>query len=506
MSSEQLGNWIIDKELGRGGMGRVYLAHEAPPGDRQAAVKVLAAELAQEAGFLHRFEREIETLRQLDHPNIVKFYDSGAHQGVPFYAMEYIEGQTYEDLLLAKGRLPWKDVLDMALQVCPALKHAHDRGIIHRDLKPPNLLRTPAGLVKLTDFGIAKVFSSTHLTSEGGIVGTAEFLSPEQAAGKPVTKRSDLYSLGVVLYTLLTGRTPFEGETVVDLLHKHRFAQFDRPQERVLDIPHEIDDVVCQLLEKDPARRPADAMVLQRKLESIRRKLERTGRQTLPSARVDATQAYNLAQNPEPRDEPGPATLMSRLMRQELQRQKRGGPLTQFFNRPWVLAVLLLLCIGLILWGIFRPKSAGTATEPDDEASAGEDQVALRRALNKSKNATPMSEAQRFYLDGLRLCREGDVAAANRVWTNVVIAFEGVESEKHWVELANKGLDGLRDRVPDEERRWEAVNAQLAKARRLRADGKPDEAEAIWRALEALYENDPSARDILETIKKDRGR
>jgi hypothetical protein len=196
---------------------------------------------------------------------------------------------------------------------------------------------------------------------------------------------------------------------------------------------------------------------------------------------------------------------MSRLMRQELQRQKRGGPVNQFLNRPWVLAALLLLCVGLILWGIFRPKSAGTAPESDDEASAGEDQAALRRALNRSKNAAPMSEAQRFYLDGLRLCREGDVAAAKRVWTNVVSAFEGVESEKHWVELANKGLDGLRDRVPDEGRRWDAVNAQLANARRLRADGKPDEAEAIWQALEALYKNDPSARDILERIRKDRG-
>jgi serine/threonine-protein kinase len=502
MNGEQLGNWIIDKELGRGGMGRVYLAHEVPPGDRHAAVKVLAAELAREAGFLHRFEREIETLSQLDHPNIVKFYDSGTHNGVPFYAMEYIEGETFEDLLLAKGRLPWKEVLDMALQVCPALKHAHDRGIIHRDLKPPNLLRTPAGLVKLTDFGIAKVFSSTHLTSEGGIVGTAEFLSPEQAAGKPVTKRSDLYSLGVVLYTLLTGRTPFEGETVVDLLHKHRFAQFDRPQERVLDIPLELDDIVCQLLDKDPARRPADAMVLQRKLESIRRKLEGIGRQTLPSARVDATQAYNVADVARPSDEPGPATLMSRLMRQELQRQKRGGPVAQFLNKPWVLAVLLLLCLGLIAWGVFRPKSGGTATEPDEEVSA--DEEALSRALPRLKKFKPMTEGQRFYQEGLRLCRDGDLGGAERVWSNLVIAFDGVESEEHWVQLARKGLERLHGRVPDEAHRWDAVDAQLVLARQYRDNREKEKAEAIWQALEALYQNDPSARKILETIKKDR--
>src|SRR5205085_11070259 len=148
-------------------------------------------------------------------------------------------------------------------------------GIIHRDIKPPNIMRTDQGAIKLTDFGIAKVFASQHLTSTGGVVGTAEFLSPEQAAGKPVSKRSDLYSLGVVLYTLLTGKTPFEGTSFLDLLHKHRFAQFDRPQKLVPDIPYELDEVVCVLLEKDPSNRPADAQVLQRILESIRRKQSR---------------------------------------------------------------------------------------------------------------------------------------------------------------------------------------------------------------------------------------
>src|SRR5271167_1084308 len=130
----------------------------------------------------------------------------------------------------------------MALQVCPALKHVHDHGVIHRDLKPANILRTAAGVVKLTDFGIAKVFAQGHLTSTGGVVGTAEYLSPEQAAGKPVSKRSDLYSLGAVLYTLLTGRPPFKGESFVDLLHKHRYAQFDPPGTVIPELPREIDE------------------------------------------------------------------------------------------------------------------------------------------------------------------------------------------------------------------------------------------------------------------------
>src|SRR5258706_486563 len=140
------------------------------------------------------------------------------------------------------------------------------RGIIHRDLKPSNLLRAPDGKVKLTDFGIAKVFAGTHLTATGGVVGTAEYLSPEQATGKPVTKRSDLYSLGVVLYTLLTGRTPFRGE-VMELLHKHRFGQYEQIRRIVPEVPYDMEEIVVQLLEKDPERRPGDAMMLHKQLD-----------------------------------------------------------------------------------------------------------------------------------------------------------------------------------------------------------------------------------------------
>src|SRR5437588_3978265 len=160
--------------------------------------------------------------------------------------MEYVPGDNFEQLLLQHGRLPWKEVLDAALQICPALKHAHDRGIVHRDIKPPNLLRDPAGIIKLTDFGIAKVFAARHLTNTGGVVGTAEFLSPEQASGKQATKRSDLYSLGVVLYTMITGRTPFEGQGTADILHKHLYAQFDPPKKIVPEIPYELDEIVSQ--------------------------------------------------------------------------------------------------------------------------------------------------------------------------------------------------------------------------------------------------------------------
>ncbi|MBY0230303.1 MAG: serine/threonine protein kinase, partial [Gemmataceae bacterium] len=205
MIGVRLGAWTIEEEIGRGGMGTVYRARRTG-GDDLAAVKVLAAELAVEPGFQQRFQREIDILEKLDHPGIVAFYESGVDRSRYWYAMEYVPGPSFEELRDQRGRMSWPEVLEMAWQVAPALKHAHDHGVIHRDLKPSNLLRMagPDGkeAVKLTDFGIASLFASPHLTITGGIIGTPEYLSPEQAAGKPATKRSDLYSLGIVLYAL----------------------------------------------------------------------------------------------------------------------------------------------------------------------------------------------------------------------------------------------------------------------------------------------------------------
>jgi serine/threonine-protein kinase len=550
MIGKKLGNWVIDKELGRGGMGRVYLAHEelgeiaasagTPTGVlRQAAVKVLAPDLAQEAGFLKRFQREIAALGLLNHPNIVRFYDSGVVDGNYFYAMEHVSGQNFDELLRQKGRLPWKEVLDMALQVCPALKHAHDHGIIHRDIKPPNLLRTDAGVVKLTDFGIAKVFAGKQLTAAHTLVGTAEYLSPEQAAGKPTTNRSDLYSLGIVMYTLLVGHPPFQGDNVLALLHKHRFSQFDRPDVLIPEMPHDLSEVVCQLLEKDPEKRPHDGLVLQRLLERVRKRFDRKEQFTVVRP-LGETEADASEVEEEEEDSPGPATLMSRLMRQELTSQNLGGPVTQFFNRPIVIVSLLVACLGLIGWKAW-PKSK---TEPQDLFEQGAllmasddpadwnrawteflepldrrqlqpdqqeelsrfrqmiaDHEARQRAVPRA--GASKSEAQHFYDQGQRLCLAGDEVGARRVWQNLIRSFEEVETEKYWVRLAKQGLADLEKRAPSEHR-WDSVKRALERARQLRDDGKRKEAEAIWQGIEELYQGDSSAKEIVAEIKKDR--
>jgi serine/threonine-protein kinase len=540
MIGTRLGSWVLDKEIGRGGMGCVYLAHRDPVGagrPEQSAIKILAAELAIDPGFLARFQREIDILRQLDHPNIVRFLDSGQQDKHSFLIMEYIPGPSFETLLAKEKRLPWTEVLDLAWQITPALKHAHDRGVIHRDLKPSNLLLDPgdgaankSSLVKLTDFGIASLFASPHLTVTGGIVGTAEYLSPEQAAGKPVSRRSDLYSLGVVLYTLLTGRTPFVGDPL-DLLHKHRFGQFDRPARLVPEIPYDLDEIVCQLLEKDPAKRPADAMVLFRRLDSLKRKFAYQAAQS--GTEAAKTEEYSVTQSATGSkiNAEGPATLMSRLMRQELERERSGGPIRRFLNQPWVLAMLLVLCVALIAWA-FWPLGAETmyqrgaalmqSDDPDDWETAWdkylgpllakdpdtphraeverfrqkrEDAQATREANRTARRTGPMSEAQWFYQEGLRLRQQGDEENARRVWRALVGAFKEVNSEGAWIRLAEKELEQPAEKT---ERKWEPVREALRRARELRQQGKEKEADAITSALKELYRDDKPARAILK--------
>jgi predicted Ser/Thr protein kinase len=529
MMGERLGKWVIYNELGRGGMGRVYLAQEEI-GGRQAALKVLSAELAQDAGFLHRFQREIETLRQLDHPHIVRFFEAAYENGLYFYAMEYVDGRSLEQVLEEQDRLPWQEVLDIAMQICPALKHVHDHGIIHRDLKPANILRTHDGVVKLTDFGIAKVFAQSHLTATGGVVGTAEYLSPEQAAGKPVSKRSDLYSLGTVLYTLLTGRPPFLGDSFVDLLHKHRYAQFDRPQKIVPQLPYDIDDIICQMLEKDPANRPADCLVLGKQLDRIRRKLDRKGNVTQEALKVEGTVADNKSPGGTDDELPGPATLMSRLMREELQRQNRGGPLNQLFSRWFVVIPLFLLVMGILVW-TFWPSGPEKLYERGAALMESKNQADWERAFKdyfdplerdypdhahkaevekfrkqfeagrlEADGGPALTEGQRHYLAGEALWKDGNLVEARGRWKNLIAAFGAVESEKEWVEKAKVSLAAL-DKQLQNQKRLAPVREALKKAAALRDEGKQEEARAIWDGLYALYRDDPGAAAVVQEIE-----
>jgi serine/threonine protein kinase len=271
MDIKQVAHWEIDKKLGAGGMGTVYLGKHRETG-QFAAIKVLPPSLAREEGFVERFKREIASMEKLKSPHIVEFFESGNEGDTYYYAMEYVDGETLTARLKRDKRIPWPEVIDYCLQLCRALKAAHNTGIIHRDLKPSNLMIATDGTVKLTDFGVAQVFASQKLTITGGIVGTAEYMSPEQAKGQRATKKSDLYSLGAVMYVMLTGRPPFSGKTSLDVIHKHQFAQFDRPGLIATDMPKQLDEIVCKLLEKDPDKRYPDAYVLSLRLVEVQKR------------------------------------------------------------------------------------------------------------------------------------------------------------------------------------------------------------------------------------------
>jgi serine/threonine-protein kinase len=292
MHFEQLGPYTIGRKLGRGGMGTVYEGLDPSTGQR-AAIKVLSAAMSRDEGFRDRFEAEIDTLRKLCHPNIVRLLGFGEQDGILFYAMEMVDGTSLEDELQNHRRFHWWEVSQIGIRVSRALKHAHDHGVIHRDIKPANLLITKTGDTKLSDFGIAKLFGATGLTADGGVLGTAEYMAPEQADGRPVTHRSDLYSLGGVLYALLAGRPPFRAKNIPEMLQLQRFAEPEDIRRLSRETPGELADIVMQLLAKDPDKRGTSAMILARRLEAMehgllaqRGKEDRQQAQTMPDSRL----------------------------------------------------------------------------------------------------------------------------------------------------------------------------------------------------------------------------
>lgn len=267
MSSNKMGPFQLEGVVGRGGMGTVYRArHEET--DEIVAIKALSATYSEDDHFRTRFESEIKALLQLDHPNIVRLISYGQEDGNLYFAMELVEGKSLFHLQKKHGNSHWQEVLDLARDVASGLRHAHDRGIIHRDLKPGNLLKSQTGEYKITDFGIAKRFGNNQNT-EGNVIGTLAFMSPEQAKGEPVTVRSDLFSLGACLHTMLTGRPPFSGNSMEESLRNLTNVPAPSLTIAVPDLPVEIDELVSNLIKKKPEERIATAQVLLHRISKI---------------------------------------------------------------------------------------------------------------------------------------------------------------------------------------------------------------------------------------------
>src|SRR5918999_3352206 len=271
-----MGKNFIDKRyelrglVGSGGMGDVFVAHDEIL-DRDVALKLLKDHYAKNEEFIERFRREARSAASLSHPHIVPVFDWGeTGDGMYYIAMEYLPGGTLKDRITSEGTLSPRTAVEVALQIAEALEAAHERGVIHRDIKPRNILITDSGHVKVADFGIARAAETTTISSLGDILGSVKYMSPEQAAGERVGAASDLYSLGVVLYEMLTGRVPFEVETPADVPVKHAGGPPPHPREINPEVPEGVDALVMRLLSTDPEDRHASAAELIEELSRVR--------------------------------------------------------------------------------------------------------------------------------------------------------------------------------------------------------------------------------------------
>ncbi len=258
----------IIKIIGEGGMANVYLAYDTIL-DRNVAVKILRGDLASDEKFVRRFQREALSASSLSHPNIVEVYDVGEDNGEYFIVMEYIEGRHLKQILKKRGHLTVPEVIDIMLQITEGMAEAHDSYIIHRDIKPQNIMVLDNGVVKITDFGIATALNSTQLTQTNSVMGTVHYLPPEQANGKGATIRSDIYSMGILMYELLCGELPFKGDNAVEIALKHLKEAVPSIKEKLPTLPQSIENVIIKATAKNPKNRYADAREMHEDLKTV---------------------------------------------------------------------------------------------------------------------------------------------------------------------------------------------------------------------------------------------
>jgi serine/threonine-protein kinase len=318
------GRYEVGELVGRGGMAEVHIGHDTRLG-RTVAIKVLRSDLARDPSFLTRFRREAQSAAALNHPAVVAVYDTGEdiHQDangqdvhVPFIVMEYVEGHTVRDILTDGAAVPIEEAVEITVGVLSALEYSHHAGIVHRDIKPANVMITPTGAVKVMDFGIARAMadSAATMTQTHAVIGTAQYLSPEQARGEQVDTRSDLYSTGCMLFELLTGRPPFQGDSPVAVAYQHVGQEPQRPSEVATDVPDVLDRITLKALTKDREQRYSTAAEFRRDLEAAMRGGQVSAPMVGAGAMMGATQvggqpAYGATQVMSPTQASwGPAT------------------------------------------------------------------------------------------------------------------------------------------------------------------------------------------------------
>ena len=346
------GRYRIIRKLGAGGMAEVYLAEDQELG-RRVAIKILNDRHAADDSFVERFRREAKNAAGLSHPNIVSIYDRGEAEGTYYIAMEFLDGRSLKELIVGRGQAPIKIAIDYARQILAALGAAHRHGIVHRDIKPHNVLVGGEGRIKVTDFGIARSGAS-QMTEVGSIIGTAQYLSPEQARGAPVDQTSDLYSVGVVLYEMLTGQVPFTGDTPLEIAMKHLSEVPKPPSELRPEVPHDLDSVVLRALAKEPGERYQSAEEMDADLARVAEGMpvdpqtEEAATAVLSGSGLMAAAPTSVITRPQPEGPVRPAppgrTPPAGYYGYE------GPPRRRRPIWPWVLSILLLVAAAGAAW------------------------------------------------------------------------------------------------------------------------------------------------------------
>jgi serine/threonine-protein kinase len=388
--------------LGQGGMARVHQGLDRQLG-RRVAIKVLAPPFDRDGEFVERFQREARAAAGLSHPNIVAVFDSGSDDGTHFIVTELVEGETLADRLGRDGPMPPAEAVAVAVDIARALAAAHARGLIHRDIKPGNVMLLPDGRVKVVDFGIARAAGSDTLTHTGVVLGSTAYLSPEQAGGQPVDERADLYSLGCVLYEMLTGQVPFSAETPIATMYRH-VNEDAAPPSTIAPVERELENVVLRCLEKDPKRRFASAAELEAALLAV--PLARGGdtmrletvvaaetqpvapvdaAETRPLARVDAAASGAIAAGAagavaanDPKTEPVAAVPADGGGRPSRRTAPSHAPAGRFprGRRPWLIAagvVALVALAGVVLAATMNDPLPTRASARDAAREAAQD-------------------------------------------------------------------------------------------------------------------------------------
>jgi len=390
------GRYRLDAQIGAGGMSTVYRAFDQTL-ERRVAIKLMHREIASHSDQLERFRREARAVAQLSHPHIVGVIDAGEDQGRPYIVFEYVEGETLKERIRRMGRLPMEEAIAYAIEIARALGFAHSRQIVHRDVKPQNVLIDEEGSAKVTDFGIARTLDQEGLTADGRVLGTTDYVSPEQALGHDVNGQSDIYSLGVVLYEMLTGDVPFHGENQVSVAMKHVREDMPDLQSRRPEASATLAAVLDRMTDKDLRRRYPDADTLEADLEeALAIEAARSGRST------------------------GEATAVLRTLPESTRRRlpfRLRHPLS-------LLGVIALLAVGAVIVALIV-REAGERTQRGTgagqiEAPAGNEVISLKR--NAATDYDPMGDGEEHADEApLAVDREPGTAWTTESYTGGVI-------------------------------------------------------------------------------------